>query len=282
MFERKWIGRAVAAVLVVLLAGCMLLPGRFASDMALRRDGSFHFTYKGEIYLLALSKLGDKSHSDTFEAKPCYTDSMDERPCTALELDAQRKTWAEGADKRKADKGHEQLAQQQAMKAMLGGIAPSDPKAAQEFADRLMRQQGWTSVVSKGDGRFDVVYDITARLDHDFTFPTIERFPLMTPFVTAIRRNDGSVRIDAPAFSASASASPIMGMGLAQLGAKDKGADSTGMPELDGMFTLHTDGEILANNTDEGPKADAGGKRLEWKVDARTAAAPSALVKLGR
>lgn len=50
---------AIAAVVagLLLLAGCMVLPGRFASDLALRKDGTFDFSYKGEIYLLALSKM---------------------------------------------------------------------------------------------------------------------------------------------------------------------------------------------------------------------------------
>lgn len=270
---QKWMAGALAGALALVLAGCMLLPGRFASDLAVQRDGAFHFTYKGEIYLLALA---DKAKADAFEATPCYDDSTDERPCTGAELDAQRKQWRENADKRKSDKA----GQQAAMKAMLGGIDPTDPKAAQEFADRLLRQRGWTSVVSKGNGRFDVVYDIAGRLDHDFTFPTIERFPVMTPFVTVIRRTDGSVRIDAPAFSASASGSPMMGMGLSQMG--DKTKDSADMPVMDGTFAVHTDGEVLANNTDEGPKPEGAGKRLDWKVDARTNAAPTALVKLAK
>ena len=32
------------------------------------------------------------------------------------------------------------------------------------------------------------------------------------------------------------------------------------VPEIDGMFRIVTDGDILANNTDEGPQAGAGGK----------------------
>lgn len=42
-----------------------------------------------------------------------------------------------------------------------------------------------------------------------------------------------------------------------------------------------TDGEILANNTDEGPAAVAGGRALEWDVTRRTQSPPMALIKLG-
>lgn len=52
------------------------------------------------------------------------------------------------------------------------------------------------------------------------------------------------------------------------------------MPTLDGVFTLTTDGEILANNTDEGPAATASGKVLQWKVNERSKEAPTALVRI--
>ena len=86
-------------------------------------------------------------------------------------------------------------------KAWLGGLDPSDPKAADAFAERLSRQAGWKSVINRGDGRFEVEYAVSGRLDHDFSFPMIERMPAVVPFVTMIRRADGSVRIDAPAFA---------------------------------------------------------------------------------
>ena len=56
-----------------------------------------------------------------------------------------------------------------------------------------------------------------------------------------------------------------------------------GVPELDGTFAIVTNGEILANNTDDGPLAAADGtRRLAWKVTPRTSAPPTALIKLGR
>ena len=50
---------------------------------------------------------------------------------------------------------------------------------------------------------------------------------------------------------------------------------------MDGTFTIVTDGQILANNTDEGPRSTAEGQMLEWKVTRRTEAAPTALIQLG-
>ena len=53
------------------------------------------------------------------------------------------------------------------------------------------------------------------------------------------------------------------------------------MPIMEGTFRIVTDGRILANNTDEGPRASAAGQTLEWRVNARTQSPPTALVELG-
>jgi hypothetical protein len=53
------------------------------------------------------------------------------------------------------------------------------------------------------------------------------------------------------------------------------------LPEMEGTFRIVTDGQILANNTDEGPKPDAAGQALEWKINRRTQTPPMALIQLG-
>lgn len=283
---KAWDGMigGMVVLLGMLLAGCVLLPGRFVSDVVLHRDGTFAFHYKGEIVLAALAQAAESRKSATseleevFEEKTCTSDDTGEdRPCTAAERTAQRREWEEDRARRKADKAREDAQSRKAMQALLGGIDPDDPKAAQEFAARLMRQRGWISVVPRGAGTFDVEYSASGQLDHDFSFPTVEGLPMVMPFVTLIRRNDGIVRLDAPAFSPSASNPQIPGLGAMPTD-KDKG----GAPVLDGAFTLRTDGEVLANNTDEGAQADPAGKRLSWKVSPRTTAAPTALVRLGK
>lgn len=277
-------GAAVAALL--LLAGCLLLPGRFTSDITLRKDGTFSFSYKGDIHVLALSKLAAdererKNASATFEPSTCYDDdSGDERECSADELTEQKKVWEEDVAASKAASEEKKKSDEQMMKTMLGGIDPANPRAAQEFADRLRRQKGWKSVVDKGDGRFEVEYAISGKLDHDFSFPTVEKLPMVTPFVTMIRRADGSVRIDAPALTSASTGTPFMGMAAAVADEKSEKAGGDGMPVLDGVLTIVTDGEILANNTDEGPAAGPAGKTLQWKVNARTKEAPTALIRI--
>ena len=275
---------AIAAGLL-LLAGCTLLPGRFVSDLALRRDGTFTFHYKGEIILAALAQGGKSDQTakaEKFAPAPCKNEtSGDDRPCTAAEIADQRREWAGMQDEANAEKDEKDKQGRAMMQAMMGGINPQDPAAAQEFANHLARQQGWTSVVNKGQGVFDVDYTISGRLDRDFTFPTIERLPAVIPFVTVIRRNDGTVRIDTPGFSPSGGNFPMAGFGMPGMGAQPaKGKPAP--PKLDGRFTLRTDGEILANNTDQGPIADPAntGTRLEWKVGGPAAQAPSALLRL--
>lgn len=278
---------AISAVFagVLLLAGCMLLPGKFTSDLSLRKDGTFSFAYKGEIYLLALSKMAasERNMSQTdnvFEPATCYDEqSSEERECSSNEIADQKAAWEEDLAATKARSAEKKKSEDAMMKSMLGGIDPSDPRAAQEFAERLRRQHGWKSVIDKGDGRFEVEYAVSGKLDYDFNFPMIEKVPVVTPFVTLIRRSDGTVRVEAPAFSSSATSSPLLGMAAGMGKSTDDKAGAETMPTLDGVLTLVTDGEILANNTDEGPAPAPVGKKLVWKVNARTAAAPTALIR---
>ena len=218
--------------------------------------------------------MGDKK---TFAADPCYDDDMKERKCSAEEQAQQKQTWDDeqkaSAEKKKKDA--------EGMKAMLGGIDPADPKAAEELASRLRRQVGWKSVIYKGDGLFVVDFALSGRLDHDFAFPTIERFPMANPFVQLSKRTDASIRMDAPGFSNSTGGgNPFAALMSSGMGMTEGKQDAPSVPQLDGVFTLTTDGAVLANNTDEGPQADPAGQKLVWIINPRTAAAPTALIKL--
>lgn len=289
----KWIWRAAAPALACLaLTGCFLQPGKFDSTLDLRKDGSFTFAYKGQIYLLALSKLAElasKAESAEFTPEACHDDDFDERPCSADELAEQKRAWEEQQQK----KQREDRKNAEMMRAMLGGIDPADPAAAKELADRLRRQAGWRAVNYVGDGLFEVDFSLSSKLTHDFVFPTIERFPMANAFVSAARRSDGTVRIDAPGFGGQDAANPMQGAMASVLGAaaasEAAGGDAVtpdasilSMPEIDGTFRVVTDGEILANNTDEGAQAGQGGKILQWRVTKRTQMAPMALVRLSR
>ena len=283
---------ATLLAMTLALAGCLLAPGKFTSTLDVRRDGTFSYRYTGEIVMLGLTRLaqmGEAAKAGPFTPGPCADPDAPARrhPCTSREIDEQRRQWltehAASADKSRRDT--------EAAKAMFGGIDPSDPQAAEALAQRLRKQAGWRSVVYKGEGLYLVDFAISGRLDHDFTFPTIERLPMANAFVTLSRRQDGTVRIDAPGFGGGSTGGPFTAMlsglaaqGQAGLTPRTSGTSapsaSANMPTPDGRFALVTDAAILANNTDEGPQASAGGQQLLWSVGPQSAIAPMAVLKL--
>lgn len=274
---------ALAAPL--LLAGCFLSPGKFTSELTLEQDGSFAFTYNGEIVFLGLSKLArmDKG-TDVFAPKSCVDEeSFEERECSEGELAEQRAEWEAGADERAA-KNKEEARQ---MASFLGGIDPTDPQANENLRQLLLRHKGWTKVESKGDGVFDIEYSVAGHLSHDLMFPVIEGAPTTNIFVQAILREGNQVRINAPGFSGDTGDGPSSGMmggmaGLAALRGGDKGLEGLDeLPRLDGTFTIRTNGVILANNTDEGASQAEGMQVLTWNVSSQTKQPPTALIRLG-
>ncbi len=269
-FTRRTGTILTAAVLTLFLTACLLMPGKFAADLDLSRTGNFSFRYNGEIVFLPLTKKPEDS--EKFEAKSCFGDEGEERECSASELAVQKSDW----EKERA--GRERM-QAESAKSFLGGIDPSDPEAGRELAEKLSRQAGWNKVESKGNGVFDVEFAITGTLDHDFVFPTIEGFPMANAFVQISKRRDGTVRIDAPGFGQPASPLAMGGMMpfLASEGGMPEGGE---IPVTKGRFTLRTNADILANNTDEGPQTDPVGQRLDWDVSSGTPAPPTALLRL--
>lgn len=270
---------ALAAASSLALSGCLLSPGAFTSELQLMKDGSFSYSYDGEIQMLALSKLAQMADKpEEFEAE-CYDDNFEERECTLAEVNEQRAEWDAAATQREA----KQKEEAENMKAFLGGIDPSNPEAAQELAEKLQRQRGWEEVVYKGDGLFEVDFRISGRMTHDFIFPTIEKMPMGNMFVSVALRDDNQVRVDAPGFAAQGGGNPMQGMmagmaGLAQLSENGEGQDPGKIVVPEGTFTIVTDGRILANNTDEGPEARARGQALVWEISPRTEQAPTALI----
>jgi len=274
---------ALAAAASLALSACIVSPGAFESTFGLRRDGTFTFTYEGEIHLLALSRLAEMSNlagGDDFVETTCWDEDFNDRECTEEEIAEQRETWEAEAEERKARAEREA----ESMRQFLGGIDPANPQAAEELAARLRRQEGWTRVDYRGDGLFDVAFSLNSTIGHDFVFPTIERFPMTNSFVLANLRQGRTVRVEAPGFAVQGGSNPFQGMfaGLAAAGAasSDNSEAMPTLPEMEGTFRIVTDGQILANNTDEGPQATPDGQVLEWRVNRRTEAVPMALIQL--
>jgi hypothetical protein len=266
-------GVVFAGALVLTASACLLSPGKFASNLDIRKDGNFRFQYNGELVFEPLTEKPKPKAK--FEPRPCYDyaeDGEEESKCDAAELAEQKSIWDEQQDSKAAQEKREAAS----AKAFFGGIDPSDPKAGAELADKIRRQAGWNTVEYRGNGVFDVEFAISSTLDHAFVFPTIEGFSMANTFVQLGRRDDGTVRIDAPGFGPPTNPMAMAGMPMGG----GNGSPNDGSPTMDGQFTIRTDAAILANNTDEGPSADPAGQRLDWNVSATTSSAPTALLRL--
>ncbi len=278
----------VAVAGALLLSACLILPGKFAATLDLRKDGHFTYTYKGDIVVLGLTRLAEMAMTQKakpeFSPSPCYKkDGEAERDCTAAEVADQKKDWAaeQAAKAEKDAKDHAMIVK------VLGGVDPNDPKSAAEIAARLSGQAGFKQVTYLGNGRYDVDYAISGVLTYDYAFPTIERMPQVVPFIVLNRRNNGEVRIDSPLMQQAAMAMP--GGNAAQVFAQYYGgiggkpaAEMKDFPVVDGHFTLITDGVVLSNNTEHGAKTVPSGKQLDWDVNFFTAISPMALVGLDK
>ena len=281
----------VLFALSAMLSACLLLPGKFDSALDLRRDGTFHFHYAGELVFLPLTDAARSQmakglqkgvgkptpsageQAEVFTEETCtHPDSGEPRACTADEIAAQHRAWEA---RKPAPAGGGDPA---AMMALLGGMNAGDPNAATAMTEALRRQAGWHKVVYKGNGVFDVEFDAGGRLDHDFTFPTLEHSPMITPLVSVIRRADGSVRVESPGFAPGLGSLAALGAALPG-GANKADGPLKGLPLMDGTFVVTTDGAILTNNTEDGPAPVGGGQRLAWHVTAGRAAAPTALIR---
>ena len=292
MLDLRNVRRTSAAVVValcaLLLSACLVLPGKFAATLDLRKDGNFTYTYKGDIVILGLTKLAEMAMAQKpkpeFAPSACYKkDGETERDCTPAEVTAQMKDWqaAQTAQAEKDARDKEMI-----VKA-LGGIDPTDPKAAADIAARLSGQAGFKRVTYMGNGRYDVDYAISGVLAYDYQFPTIERMmPQVIPFIVLNKRSNGEVRVDSPLMQQAALTMP--GGNMAQVFTQMVGLDKDGkrseaakdFPVVNGHFTLTTDGVILSNNTEHGAKPVAGGKQLDWDINFFTAIAPMALIGL--
>jgi hypothetical protein len=317
----------VAALMLPLaLSSCFITPGAFGATLDLRKDGTFAFSYKGEVVFMspdALMKMGESADDGVWkdDKATCYKDmgaadddaaskaaadaaaaaamavtdnaaaaagnaaeaaggeaatgASDDstRPCTVKEIAEQKKDWLE-AKKAREDKAKKDAAQFGA----IFGYTPGDDAANKKLAATMMKFEGWKSVVYKGDGVFAIDYAAAGRLDHDFVFPLFPQSDLVFPFVTVKRQANGAVRVSAPA---------LIGGGLKALAARMKGIGAAmtdkEVPQstkTKGTFTVTTDGEIVTNNTEDGPDRVPTGRQLAWDIGPDSEKVPEALIRL--
>ena len=254
-----WTRRLFAIAAPLLLTGCLWGPGKFNSDLTLRKDGSFVLDYRGEIVLQLPPDAESEPWSDT---KAKCTEGEKPRPCTKSEV-AEQKT------------AYQKKLKDSAEVARMFGLPGVDEASNRAFAAKLMKYAGWRSVAYRGHGVFDVDYHMEGRATQDFLFPALPDNDLLIPFIAIRRRTDGSVFVTAPALTGGQGALAARGGSAAAEGMKDGP-----ISRAQGRFRIVTDGEILTNNSEDGAAAHAIGRQLHWDVDSTSKKIPEALIRL--
>jgi hypothetical protein len=287
---RSWGNWVAVALAPLMLSGCLWGPGKFTSNLALNKAGTFVLDYRGEVVLQMPDDKGTPAEPWSDKMLKCYKDGRvetstmidltsgqseaadeDSRQCTAVELGKAKSTY----DKEAAGRAEKKRQENEQM-AKLFGLPGADDASNRRFAANLMKYQGWRSVSYKGKGVFDVDYHVEGRLTQDYAFPLMPDTDLIIPFITLRRRTDGSVMVSAPALTGGRGP---FGARANMLGLPDKGNDGP-VSRAEGRFTIITDGDILTNNSEDGPTAAPGGRQVYWDVGAGSSKIPEMLVKL--
>jgi hypothetical protein len=275
-----WTRRLLVIAAALSLTGCLWGPGKFTSDLTLRKDGTFVLDYRGEIVVQLPPDAKDEPWKD--DMARCYvgidgTKSPEAviaepgkppktRSCTQAEIAAQKADRAEKGEAKRTE--NEQMA-----KAF--GLPGFDDASNRAFAAKLMKYQGWRSVTYRGKGVFDVDYHLEGRATQDFVFPALPDNDFLIPFIAIRRRADGSVLVTAPSFTGGAG--PFGARAGAAAASEMKGGP---VSRAEGRFTVITDGEILTNNSEDGPQKHALGREVHWDVGSASSKIPETLIRL--
>jgi hypothetical protein len=254
-----WTKRLFAFAAPLLLTGCLWGPGKFASDLALKKDGSFVLDYRGQIILETAEAMAKKAWQDS--QAHCMDEDGKDRPCSAQEIAEQKDAYAR---KQKED--------EESAKAF--GLPGTDEESNRAFAAKLMKYAGWQSVTYRGKGVFDVDYHMEGRVTQDVVFPLMPDSNIVIPFIALRRRADGAVLVSAPALTGGTN---MFGPMAQQMGGGDKGSPPS---RAEGRFTVHTDGQIVTNNSEDGPGADPLGQQVHWDISPASNKVPETLVRL--
>ena len=283
---RAWGKLLIAAAVALLLTGCLWTPGKFTSQLTLHKGGAFVLDYRGEIILQMPDDKGAPPAAWNKDMARCYAegrtatvtggtattsgDAEKSRPCTAAEI-ARLKSEFEKNAVQQADKKRQDADQM----AKMFGLPGADDESNRRFAANLTKYKGWRSAAYRGKGVFDVDYHLEGHADQDFAFPMMPDNDLIVPFVAIRRRNDGSVLVTAPGFTGGSGpfGARALAMGMPN---SDQGPQS----RAEGRFTVVTDGEILTNNSEDGPAAAPSGKQVHWDVGPGSKKIPEMLVRL--
>lgn len=247
---KHWTKWLVVLAAPMLLASCVLVPGKFISTLDIRADRTFTFTYKGEVIGIDMAKDFAKGMGDLDKDKGDGDDS-------------------DGGD------GSDSSLSAYVTPASFQNDSSDDSSAQSDakfraIAAALSKEAGYRSVTYKGDGVFDVDYAITGKLSYNFVYPYNMDAEAIFPFVVIELRGNSNVRMKAPGFAKDDDQSGGMG-----------GDSSKAASRLDGTFTLTTDAEIVSQNNEDGStKLPDGRRQIQWRATPLTKDAPSAVLKL--
>jgi hypothetical protein len=184
-----------------------------------------------------------------------------QRPCTSAEIAEQKSAY-------------EKKRQDAIGMAKAFGLPGLDDASNRAFAAKLMKYAGWRSVTYRGNGVFDVDYHFAGSAKQDFIFPALPDNDLLIPFVAIRARADGSVLVNAPAMTGGS------GPMAARAGAAASGGMNGPVSRAQGRFTVITDGEILTNNSEDGPTPHPLGRQVHWDVGPASNKIPETLIRL--
>jgi hypothetical protein len=257
------IGRLIAiAALPLMLASCLLTPGKFTASLDIAPDRGFTFAYKGEVIALSGEMTKDQPPPDD---QSLQDDDGEEQDAVFQQIRALRLA----APARGKAGGDEDFSGQ-------GGKPDSAEDAAKmrAVAVALSKEYGFRSARYVGNRKFLIDYAISGRLDHAFLFPFNVDAQAIVPFVYVELRGADRLRIRAPGFANEKSqAGELGGMG-SSMGANENSA-------LDGTFTLTTAAAIVSQNQEDEPKLLPDGRRqIVWTATPATRDAPLAVLRV--
>lgn len=303
----KFVRLTAVAAASLALSGCFLVPGKFGANVDIRKAGDFTVAYKGEIiFQMPDDIMGTKSKpkpwDDAFAT--CYASgrtmndeyasaethesaiqgaeegSSDGQDDETREVACSTKQVAELKKQYEAEKAAAaaKKAEEADKAAQLFGFSGTGEEANKKFAAALMKYDGWKSVTYRGGGTYDVDYSYTGKLTHDFVFPIFPKSDMIFPFIMLRKRADGAVMVTAP--SLIGGGMKAMAGRAKMLGDLSASKDMPESPRTQGLFTVTTDGDILSNNSEDGPTSDAKGKKVVWDVNPMTDRLPEMLIKI--
>ncbi|WP_034157457.1 hypothetical protein [Sphingomonas sp. ERG5] len=261
----------IGALLPLALASCVLAPGKFVSKMTINADRSFTFSYVGEVIAIDIGDEFGKGMGGAFSNDAPSSESSEPGSDDGDKVEPKPALWKIVAqDSQTTDEKTDDRADEKAKAAAKKAAAETRNKA---IAEALSKEAGYRKVTYRGDGKFDIDYQISGTLTHSFVYPYNVDAEAVFPFIIVEVRANNTVRLKAPAF-ANESSGKNMGMDV-------PGADQASS-KLDGVFTLDTNAEIVSQNNEDGPTTIGARKTMVWKATPLSKTAPMAVLRFAK